>query len=1377
MLVRVWNGVSFRHTKPPTRIQPPTVPCPPPSPPHAQEGEKGKEPNHVLNFDLNGTTKTTVPKAFTAIQESFSHSALLGFSEKEQFPVVWDTGASCAVTPHREHFLTYTEVSETVIKGLAKGCSIKGKGTVRWAMDQNDGTTKVLEVQAAYVPDCSYQLLSPQLWRRSFPRESRPRVEVEDEGILVTLDGKTFLVPYDPTNNLPTSTCYCPHQAKQSLQALNVCVTDEANQNLTVAQKHLLKLHYKHGHRDMAMIQRLVKTGALGQTPLLQSVARCTVPKCASCQFAKARRRKTQATSKKDVVEAKLSKEELIPGSKVSMDHFSVTQKGRLYTSKGLTREDTMYSGGVVFVDHASSYVHVEPVVNFTATEALRAKREFEREMESMGVTVVKYHTDNGVFTAREYQDKLAELHQDMTLSGTGAHHQNAVAERAIGTIANMARTMMLHAKVRWPKHITPELWPMAMEYAAVVYNSGPKSNNVAPVDLLLRTTVPRQKLNDLHVWGSPVYVLEPKLQDGKKIPKFDPRSRQGIFLGFSKKHALTVPSVLNLQSGSITAQFHVVFDDWFATVKSMDPSMKEYDSKIWDEILLNNRFYVEFDEDEDPIELSDDWLTEAERLERHNKAVNRVWEAKSKDMDIKPSVDRDSPRLEREKKTKQRTPPPAKPKQTTPTKQTTSTQQQRETPQQRESIMPTVDEMVLNDDDTVASVPEPEPPPPPQPDTPNRRQSTRTRRQPKRFKDYVTYVGPTAMALASSVYAHVMAQQCLGSDSAYAMIRNFHDELNVFEVRDVLSFAASVKKKYKKGTDPDLPTFEQAMSSNEAPHWMAAMKKEIDTLTRIGTWTVVRRAMAKNRQKRVLKSTWAFRKKRLPDGSLSKYKARFCVRGDMQVEGEDYFESYAPVVQWSTVRLMLILSMVYGMETRQVDYVNAFAQADLDEEVYIELPRGYAQEDSEDCVLKLNKSLYGMVQAPVAFFRLLRDTLVKKHGFKQMENLDPCLFVREDMVCLCYVDDCLWFSLEPEKMDAVIENIDKNDLTLTVESQDVSAFLGIQFSRYGKMIELTQFGLIDRVIKATGMEKGNVSHVPARPEALGSDKNGEEFSEEWSYPSVIGMLLYLASNSRPDIAFAVHQCARFTHAPKACHGVAVKKIVRYLLKTREKGLRMRPTDELKLDCYVDADFAGLWGCEDPEDPIVSKSRTGYIFLLAGCPLLWSSKLQTETAMSTMMSEYIALSQAMRDLLPLKNLVKSVAKAVSGMKEVKATTMSEVFEDNNGALTLATAPRLTPQSKFFAVKYHFFREQVGKTIDIKKIETKEQLADIFTKGLSRESFEYLRDKLMGWTIEEPASRPTGSVASTTVTGLPAESARTTSSLNPGGLETVDERNG
>mgnify|MGYP002062561152 CR=1 FL=1 len=114
------------------------------------------------------------------------------------------------------------------------------------------------------------------------------------------------------------------------------------------------------------------------------------------------------------------------------MDQIIVTTPGRLFLSRGSEPLDKHFKGGVIFVDHASGYVFVAPVVNFTAGEATRAKCEFESEMASMGITVVNCHSNNGVFTAQEFQDELAKLEQGLTLSGVGAHHQNAVAERAI---------------------------------------------------------------------------------------------------------------------------------------------------------------------------------------------------------------------------------------------------------------------------------------------------------------------------------------------------------------------------------------------------------------------------------------------------------------------------------------------------------------------------------------------------------------------------------------------------------------------------------------------------------------------------------------------------------------------------------------------------------------------------------------------------------------------------------------------------------------------------------------------------------------------------------------------------------------------------------
>ena len=122
---------------------------------------------------------------------------------------------------------------------------------------------------------------------------------------------------------------------------------------------------------------------------------------------------------------------------------------------------------------------------------------------------------------------------------------------------------------------------------------------------------------------------------------------------------------------------------------------------------------------------------------------------------------------------------------------------------------------------------------------------------------------------------------------------------------------------------------------------------------------------------------------------------------------------------------------------------------------------------------------------------------------------------------------------------------------------------------------------------------------------------------EERSFSSVVGMLLCLASNSRPDIAFATHQCACFTHSLKASHGAAILRICCHLQGTKEDGLIFTPTTVLNVNCYVDADFAGLFGVEDPADPISVKSRTGYVIMIANCPLLWVSKLQQEISLST----------------------------------------------------------------------------------------------------------------------------------------------------------------
>ena len=170
------------------------------------------------------------------------------------------------------------------------------------------------------------------------------------------------------------------------------------------------------------------------------------------------------------------------------------------------------------------------------------------------------------------------------------------------------------------------------------------------------------------------------------------------------------------------------------------------------------------------------------------------------------------------------------------------------------------------------------------------------------------------------------------------------------------------------KTYNADNPSFNMAMSGEHAHEWQKAMVTEVKGILRQKTWTSIpRKGVPKGTP--VLPGTWAFKLKRLPDGSPLKFKTRYCVRGDKQVEGVDYFETYAPIVQWSTIRLILTMVLANGWVTKQVDYTNAFAQATLNEEVYIEQPKGFARKDKQNLVLKLIKSLYGLKQAPKTFF------------------------------------------------------------------------------------------------------------------------------------------------------------------------------------------------------------------------------------------------------------------------------------------------------------------------------------------------------------------------------------------------------------------------
>ena len=319
----------------------------------------------------------------------------------------------------------------------------------------------------------------------------------------------------------------------------------------------------------------------------------------------------------------------------------------------------------------------------------------------------------------------------------------------------------------------------------------------------------------------------------------------------------------------------------------------------------------------------------------------------------------------------------------------------------------------------------------------------------------------------------------------------------------------------------------------------------------------------------------------------------------------------------------------------------------------------------------------------------------------------------------------------------------------------DVGAFLGIQITKTGPhTFELVQSGLIAKVLATANMTDCNGVSTPIGSTPIGTDADGPIYAETWKYGMVVGMLMYLAANTRPDIAYAAHQAARFSHAPRQSHAIAaVKRILCYLKATSTKGMIMTPTMEHRVDCYVDSDFAGIFAVEHAQDPVSVKSRTGYIVMYRGSPLLWVSKMQTQLALSKMEAEYVALSQSMRDLIPICQILHEIMTQVFETKptimyqshskayaEVESGSMpstieqSTVNEDNHACLKLARMAQLSPRTKHIGIPYHWFRTKVESldTICIELIAMNKQLADQFTKGLGIVPFEISRLIILGW---------------------------------------------
>jgi hypothetical protein len=504
--------------------------------------------------------------------------------------------------------------------------------------------------------------------------------------------------------------------------------------------------------------------------------------------------------------------------------------------------------------------------------------------------------------------------------------------------------------------------------------------------------------------------------------------------------------------------------------------------------------------------------------------------------------------------------------------------------------------------------------------------------------------------------------------------------------------------------------SFSEAINSEDGDLWKSAMEDEMNSLKENDVWTLVDLPNGK----RVINNRWVFRVKTKADGAIQCYKARLVAKGCAQRLGIDYEETFSPVARFETVRAVLSVAAVEKLKLQQFDVKTAFLYGKLDEEVYMQQPQGY--EDGTNRVCRLNRSIYGLKQAPRCWNNRL-VAFLEKQGMKR-STADHCLFVRNRMnkklLVVIYVDDGLIAGTDDAEMSEFLRHL-KMEFKITMGP--LSSFLGMGIQQLNNgSIFVSQGSYTRKVLERFRFSDANAVSTPAEPGATGGEDGADDqlLDGRAPYREAVGSLMFLMVVTRPDIAYAVSVVSQSLECPTNKDWKAVKRIFRYLRGTADYGLLYKVDSPVQsLHGFSDADYAG--------DLKTRHSRTGVVCMYSGGAISWFSQKQRSVVLSTTEAEYVAASEAAKELVWLKRLFSEVTCLKDSPK---------LLVDNMSAVKLANNPEFHQRSKHIDVKYHFVREKCSDgTLNIGHVEGLKQVADILTKPLAGPRFKTLCEML------------------------------------------------
>ena len=511
-----------------------------------------------------------------------------------------------------------------------------------------------------------------------------------------------------------------------------------------------------------------------------------------------------------------------------------------------------------------------------------------------------------------------------------------------------------------------------------------------------------------------------------------------------------------------------------------------------------------------------------------------------------------------------------------------------------------------------------------------------------------------------------------------------------------------------------DPSSFQEAIQDAEKDRWLLAMTEEMESLYKNQTWDLV--PLPKG--KRVIGSKWVLRKKQTLTGTEEvNMKARLVAKGFAQREGVDYNEIFSPVVKHTSIRMLLSVVTDDDLELEQLDVKTAFLHGDLSEEIYMQQPEGFEEPGKEKLVCKLKKSLYGLKQSPRQWYKRF-DTFMMNKDFTRCD-VDSCVYSKRladhtPIFLLLYVDDMLIASRRKTDIDQL-----KKELSREFDMKDLGParkILGMEIQRDRKAgkLWLSQKGYIKKVVERFKMQDAKptatpiAAHFKLSSQLCPTSDTEREDMAKVPYASAVGSLMYAMISTRPDIAHAVSVVSRFMANPGREHWRAVQWILRYLKGTADVGIQYsKGADSGQLIGYADSDYGG--------DLDRRRSTTGYVFTLSGSPISWKSTLQDTIALSTTEAEYMAAVEASKEGLWLKGAVETFGRVQGAIR---------LHSDSQSAIYLARDPVFHKRTKHIDIRFHKIREWIEREkIDLVKIDTKENPADMLTKPIPVEKFK------------------------------------------------------